>query len=505
MADRSFEEQVRKELETLRLTPDAGVWENVNAELRKEKKHRWLLWFIILTGLAGSAGLYYQFSHPAKDAEIAVQPQKDITQPSTTVPENNNNSTDRNNSTDKKETIPGRPMASSAVTGSTTDHTSRSVRIPNIETRQPEAKPDVTPILVKSDSPVPVSVEKPTAGVERSTVVTTTKPADNTEDKPEQQAKTVTATVNLPIMIQPDSGSTYTAQGTRDKTDVVTGQPVMAAKVDSIQPLTQPETVNAAVSVVKQNKNKWQLFGSAEIGRSGEVVSMPSFEKAVMDLFSGGGANFAPPNAPGSSAGGPPIFNSGNAVLYKTPSRSGGPSFGMHLQLLKTVGKKGSVGISMGYSYYSATVGIGREASGALASGLGNRTSYYLSTDSTTYKNQYHFLSLNGDYYLNFRLGSSTTLRWRMGMGLGLLLSSDVLHFDQSSGILYEDRSALSTVHANLSTGLELGIGKKQSFFIGPQLGYFLSGSSVNGSSESNRHLFNAALRATIAIPKKKK
>lgn len=503
MADRSFEEQVRKELETLRFTPDAQVWKNVDAALRKEKKHRWLVWFIIPAVLAGSAGLLYQFDRTAENTGIAVPPHRTDKQAGTAMIMPGNNAvghTDKNGSTGKIEIPHIQPPV---VSGSTAGRFSAPGKATYEKNRYPEAQPAaIVAATVTAAPPVVVPAQDQPTGVDKSTMATNATPPGKSvyntekENKSREPAKTV-ATGSIPVVVLQDSSSKYTVQVTGEKADAVVEQPSSTPKADSTQ-FGQQEAINTAASIVKHDKNKWRLFGSMEIGRSGEIVSLASAPQAMVADFASIGGGSAPPS--GSSASNP----GSNNPTYKTPSRSGGSSFGLHVQALKNVGKKGSLGLSLGYAYYSSIVGVGSQVT-ALANGFANNNTSYLSTDSIGYRNSYHFLSLNGDYYLNFRLGAAASLRWRIGAGLGFLLASNVLHYSQSQRILYEDRSALSTIHTNLSTGLDVGIGKQQLFFIGPQFSYSLSGSSINGSSGSSRHLFNASLRATMAIPKKKK
>jgi len=59
MADRSFEQRVKEELASLKMMPAEEVWANVEADLHKEKKRRWLTWFFLLAGLSAASFAIY--------------------------------------------------------------------------------------------------------------------------------------------------------------------------------------------------------------------------------------------------------------------------------------------------------------------------------------------------------------------------------------------------------------------------------------------------------------
>ncbi len=77
MADkRSFEEQVREQLADINIQPEAGVWENVGNALKQDRKRRWMIWFLLLAGVAGAAsyGVYraLELPQPAMQANTTA-------------------------------------------------------------------------------------------------------------------------------------------------------------------------------------------------------------------------------------------------------------------------------------------------------------------------------------------------------------------------------------------------------------------------------------------------
>lgn len=79
MADKHFEQQVQERMEEFKLSPSAPVWMNIEAQLKKDKRRRWLF-FLLLTGVLLSIGsfLYYNtrssVQTPVTLQESASQP-----------------------------------------------------------------------------------------------------------------------------------------------------------------------------------------------------------------------------------------------------------------------------------------------------------------------------------------------------------------------------------------------------------------------------------------------
>jgi hypothetical protein len=63
MADKYFEQKIQERMEEFRLTPSTPVWNNIEAQLRKDKRRRWfffLLFIGLITGIGGTA--IYQYN-----------------------------------------------------------------------------------------------------------------------------------------------------------------------------------------------------------------------------------------------------------------------------------------------------------------------------------------------------------------------------------------------------------------------------------------------------------
>jgi hypothetical protein len=106
-------------------------------------------------------------------------------------------------------------------------------------------------------------------------------------------------------------------------------------------------------------------------------------------------------------------------------------------------------------------------------------------------------------WYTPFHLFKTMALQWQVGVGANILLASNALQYSASNNLLFNDNSLLRTVQLDVSTGIDIAIGKPAFLLIGPQWQYFLSDLSVQ--SGSNQHFLRSALKATILLPKKEK
>ena len=75
MAAKSFEEQVREELEVVRLQPDASVWENVNAALTRRRRRFGIFWLLPALVAAGIVWGIIEWKKPSSTPVIVTHQQ----------------------------------------------------------------------------------------------------------------------------------------------------------------------------------------------------------------------------------------------------------------------------------------------------------------------------------------------------------------------------------------------------------------------------------------------
>jgi hypothetical protein len=479
MAVRSFEEQVRAEIGALRLKPNDQVWLHVEAALQKEKKRRWLVW--LFAGLlAGGAlgGYYYQQSvhqnsmtanarkwGPQEQPVVKQQAQinKEETAKANEIPQPSNDNTT--------------PVSLPGKNGTT-------------EMRRPSDK-RARVIVDKPADQQAVTQQSPGGIVSRisssqQTGIQTASPVEPAASANDQVAKSATGltkhTDSIPVIpaITKTDSDQLTARKIADEKEQ---HKVLA--IDSLQG-TDPGNPVKESTTNKKKKKQWRFFGTVDIGSSKEVKPMVASSLA----FASPPSNSIPSNNNGMYS---------NGAAYKEPSRSNGFSFGLGLQATRPIGKNTDIALGLGYQFYQTGITLGRQMSTGQLN-FASAYNFYLSSDSTRYNNNWHFAEFSVDLYQRMSLGGSTVLRWRIGMGADLLLASNSLYYDKSAAILYEDEESRRKWQFNITTGFDLGIGKKQALFIGPQFTYFVTPSFHKDDYRFTR----LGIRASVAIPKRK-
>ncbi len=504
MEDRSFEEQVRAELEALRLKPEAQVWEQVEAAIRRQNRRRWLLWPLVILAIGGCIGIYTLLMDTTAG-------------PTPVISKNRTTTGMANNKTGDKQILHAPPPIQNSIS-----NTPPKVEVPDQSSQSIEdAAQQLNQSAVAKEVP---SVSKINHAWAKTRQYGPSNPAGEMHSDKMNTADVVTKTpvkksgsTGMDPLTNPSALSsdmipqTKIAEAGTDQSIVSVDRENMqrgkqspdqpTIKTDSSQSIAQGIKDSAvaptaeAVIITKNEKARkaWQWLIIPSIGISGERNS-----------FTNGGLAYAsiPPNVGNGQA-------SAGGSIYKTPSQTNAGSFGLQLQALRSAGKNGSIGVSVGYSSYASVMGVGRKVDTMMSGSFGNRADRndggiaYISSDSTKYTNRYHFAELNLDYYRNIRIGSKGLLRWHIGTGMALLLGTNTLHYNASSGLLFRNRSLMPTLQTNLATGMDMALGRSRSFYIGPRLTYFLS--TTSQVSTTSRHLFNAALRIGVVVPKKKR
>lgn len=456
MADRSFEEQVREEMAGLLIRPGAAVWEKLEADLTRKKKRRGLIWFVF-------AGLWILLLSAVWYS--MRESQMDMKEPLVSIVSG------KDSTASKKEVMIAQPDSSNGIT----IHDKENKEQPGIihDKAQTAASFDKAVAVRKAvKQPVPVS-------------------ADNTEKSSGETGANSSVTVADVIMSKADSATAVTNPVTPVHKEELSDS-VISPLAKTI--LTSDTVSNEMTAQTKEKttvKKRWQLSLAVTGGISG-MRKLPGQTLAYQSPLS----NPSPGGLPG-----------GNNT-YKVPSLQDAGSYGITLWADKQLSKRYGMGISLGYETYHSKTGVGKRVDSSLQSSsftsAADQRFYYISTDSVSYVNRFHFAQATVSGYALYSLGRSLQLRWELGLGLSALLGSNALHYDNGSGVLFTNRSLLRTLQWNLSTGVELGFGKQPFLFLGPQITWFIQSPYTDQGSD-DQHLFRSALRARIVLGKKRK
>ncbi|MES2372711.1 MAG: hypothetical protein V4557_09035 [Bacteroidota bacterium] len=491
MADKSFEQQVKKELSGLRMKPADSVWSGVEAALHQERKRRWLVWLFLLAGIAGASFWgYYYFKQDTK--ETANTPTKIQSLPKD----------EPKKITETKETTPG---ISQIQTQKNTEPAIKMVTVPTEQTgNRPGVKQDVIsaknlPVKNKTDRIVLVDQNKRSADVVKS------KQESQITDVPKSQSALITEKTTDNNQVNADkkdiekvTAATQQVAPGKDSIPVLARDNEKVIETISVTPAVSGDASPVASTIVKSKKNKWQWNIAVDAGSSGlrDAFKLPN-----------PGGRLASITAPATPGNGNPA-----PLLNVEPAVKDAFSFGIHLQATKQLGKKHRFGLSAGYSLFQTSMNVGRRvdsalffnnASAAYSPGMYSSSFYYTNTDSTAYMNKYHFLRLGADLYTPFRLFKKVAFQWQLGAGINILAATNGLHYDPVTTKLFSNNALYAKTQFYISTGIDLSIGKVPFLYIGPHWQY--SFTNLTSKPGGNQHLVLSSVKVSFVLPKKKK
>lgn len=456
MAGRSFEKLVREEMEGLRIKPEEGVWQHLEAALEQKKKKRWVFWlFFAGMGCLCLSTTWYFLAR----TDLSSTPKPEISVPSNTL-----------------QTKPGKTELEMAVPADVPIQVLKGLQAGNVagekETGSGQKRPTAVP-----------GKEMHIAGIQASE-----NPQREDREKTEEN-KAVQDIPSLAIDKQQENGmsailpstilpkdSSFTDPHAADTTRTINGQ--------------EGDNTDAQKPVGKSVTSRWQLSLAISGGRSGMrtgIGKMPEYPVVLS-------ANI--PAFPGA------------AGSWRTPSLLDAGSFGLNAEFSKPLRKHAGMSLLVGYQLYRTQTGVGRKIDSSVqATAAGPRSgngAYYLSTDSAAYLNHFHFLQAGISGYLQYPISAKMQVRWNVGAAAAVLLKSNALHYDATAGILYTDNALLNRFQWNFFSSIELGLGKDPLVYIGPEWSWFVTTpyqSTVNG----NQHLFRSVLKARVVLGRNNK
>lgn len=481
MSDKSFEQQVREELSDLRIKPNAAVWDSVAASLKKEKKRRWALWmFFLLAGLSVTS-IWWMTQFNGKEEVISQQ--KQVTEPKHNTETISAPSATLQPTIEKSGIVTGNFQSAKELTSKSSTNLNASKIISKSFTDVPIGKLETT---LKKDgliTQIPVT-EKLTERKWADTFVNKIATEKELRDESFTNAAT-TGTTDL-------SANSSTQ-------NIIKTDSAITQQENVLQRLTDPTDSVAPKKETK--KNKWQWRAGTNFGFSGIRNSLRSlFEKtnenAYSNAFMGNGSPIiTPPGSAGSSG-------SNN----NTPVVRDAFSYGAFVELTRPFGKRSQHAISFisGYQLYTTKTGIGAINNGTVQFNNVNRTNeanrYYSIKDSASYTSNYHFLQLGIRYAHSLNWFKKTEMHWYGGIGTNILITSNGLHLGNngSGTYLFQNKSLIRPVQLDISGGIDIGLGKKKTIYVGPQVQYFLS--NLSKQPGVNQHLFRPSIRMGINI-----
>lgn len=451
MPGRSFEQQVKEQLADLRMEPDAAVWQGVNAALRQDRKRRWLIWLLALVVCCGSGGVWW----------FAQQ----------------------------EETGQQRMVQQSKAGDKTIKTENQQIQAESDGTKKAEQSANMKPEITGNNflSPGMLRNKNQTSRISQELKTGEKK----TETKEKAEAKTIVA----------EAGAVLSVPSTDKNLPVLQNDSAVAkitAVTDTLTPVPAATATALTTPVPKQKMAgnwTWSLYANG--GKSGT-------RNAIFQANVGRLENYY--NAPSNGGQiGQPSTSSMPPVLHDAFSLNIG------VELTKKIGRSNSIGFALGYGLYQNRIGVGTKKDSTISANSNGRYSnsgefYYKNAGGGAdqlYTNRYHFVEASVDFYTQFRVFKTVSARWQLGTGLAYLLGSNGLHYDKQDNLLFNNNELLRKLHVQLSTGIDFGIGKQPSLYVGPQVRFFVS--NLSKQADVNQYLFQPSFKATYILSGKKK
>ncbi|MCA6449698.1 MAG: hypothetical protein IM584_01410 [Chitinophagaceae bacterium] len=451
MAGRSFEELAREEMERLRIKPEESVWQHLAATLEQKKKKRWVFWlFFAGIGCLFLSTTWYFLS----GSDLSTGPQQEISAPSIAPPV-------RSGNTELETEIPlDAPI-----------QVLKGLQAGNFRKEEPGTEKNKQAAVLTKEIPV-ATVQAP-----------------NKQETEEQGKITENSAIAQEVIssgqdkVKADSARASIVSTKRSNDSSLTSIRIEDAASTTIDPGQGNKEEQPAIR--KPITSRWQWSLSVTAGSSGMrtgIGKMPEYPVALS-------ANI--PAFPGATGS------------WRTPSLRDAGSFGLNIEFAKLLRKYAGISLLVAYQLYQTQTGVGRNIDSSVpATAAGPRSGngvYYLSTDSVTYLNHFHFLQAGISGYLQRRISAKMQLRWNLGTAAAILLKSNALHYDATVGILYTNNALVNRIQWNLFSSFELGLGKDPLFYIGPEWSWFVT-TPYQSTVNANQHLFRYALKARVVL-----
>ncbi|HEX2848285.1 MAG TPA: outer membrane beta-barrel protein [Chitinophagaceae bacterium] len=490
MLESEFDKQVQQELEGLQLRPSTAVWENVEKELRRKKRRRYIVFFWLLTGLGLLGYTGYLLTQK------------------------------------------GKPILAES-SGKPADHSAKTVQQPAAQSTPSDIIPSIPSTIKPTDSSNPVDQAMPLNETSPAVATQSGTPADQElndrkttalvpADKNNRKRKTdktefpVAKSGNQEKANTQEIKETESRKETESKPDDVAGQTPPAAtvkdssktKIDSAVAAVPPPAETKPPVAKKQSSSKirWSLDLGA--GGSGPISSpflIGESNKSALAYNQTSGMIVSP----GSPLVTPPVVNYG-PVYFPRSDIKPGPTFRIGVLGEWAISKRSSIVSGLQYQYLSTNIRTGSYRNTALtfdnyaSQPVSVRSSYQAGLQKT-FTNRFHYLQIPLEFQWQVNKGNKMPVLVHAGMSAGYLLTTNALVYDSlQGGIYYHDKNAFNHFQLSFNTGLAFRFGNNKAFQwnIGPEASMGLR-SQVKEEYDKKQYPLYLGIRARLYWPKK--
>jgi hypothetical protein len=492
MHDPEFEKQMRQRMEELKFSPSETVWANLEKEIAKDKRRkRPLLWFSFFLVIALAGSFYFLLNT-----------------------NNNHNRVIKNQSAKTSSGNEGQQPAvaddhAGSLHAKKDDHiqTNKSSSTPLSETGKTtlsKNKKNIAGTGIARRKGMNQK-NKNIAGVEEDFLATN----KLSKDKKIRQhvithnKKNVNDAIKNEIVadaLSADNEQQTTLNDTVKTQDAGANGSLVIGKTDSVA--KKEINANKATAKNSADKNKKSTNKKSwEFGFTGGAGLSSVFENLFSTAVVGNPAIY---NQSYAISAPPPII----PAHYTASNIRAGFSFSAGFLVQKAISKKFTFSAGLNYHYSSTKTQSGHKVDSFLSVNTTNalvRTfGYYRGNETHDYTNHYHLLELPVSVSYQFIHNKKFPLFWEAGAIVSQLISSDALHFDNSTGAYFKDNSLFNKTQFNAATSVMIGlhVNKNLYFQAGPQVQYGIT-NLLSSDAGRSQHLFFGGIKI-VFIPNKK-
>lgn len=493
MQENEFEKQVKQTMDGFNLRPSDAVWADVERRIRKEKKRRRAFWWPLLLVLLLGGGTVTAIllnrssdkSGSGQNGHTAAVEKKDQNQ---SVTFNNN--------------TPASPAASE------TTRPEEAKPVAEAKATTAGMKPAEQPLPIeKRDAATPAGQrEAVTVGRGEMTFVSAGKggkakrraagnqpvPPQLEENPPvnvQNQAVAAIPPVVTTQPVVPDSAAAAVfAHAGQQPVATDANKPVQSQATPVQPPVKKDSVATVAASKPKEKTpEKWKTEISISVGRSSLT------DRIGFGAFKASSLAYADANLAGGPP--PPPQAANPSLLYS------GMSWSVHVHKKKEITPRLTLSLGVGYQYLSTRMITGSRIDSSGVSGgriyqLGNSTQ-----GKKNYTNQYHLLMASADLYWRLINKDKFKLDWKNSLQAGYLFSSNMLHYNSSARLYYQDNSLLLKPQVFFSTGFSVPV--KSWLRAETYLNYAITPMLRNNTA--SLHYADVGIRLGFLLNKKKK
>ena len=434
MQNNLFEKRVKQKMDELKLLPSAGVWNRVEAVLPKERKRRWLIFFLLFAFIATGSLLWLNSGQEPEKNTSQLPIQKNniaLIQEKT-----NNNAEPPINEINKTQ---------DANTAEPADHSVAPVLIANTNKSRPNPNVSNTSnsnITAISPSPVDKTVYNKSGKV----TISAEDPLSENADLPKtyrekylEQPSVLAALAKIKISIQSPDMYEENKKTLVEKNSIEKNNPV--STMANVPVITAEEKKDQKEVETAKARDKEKVMTDSL--RNGETVKVPNKKKKQPWQYSiqfgagipytRNGINSTVFTSSVSSFAAAPTVN--NPIYNQPASPSPGKVFQTGITIEKNIAGKLDIKTGLSYMYLSNHIKIGAKIDSLSGNGIStydndNGFLGYGNNNPNFYNNYFRFIQLPLVLQLNVLKKDQFSVFLEGGASLDYIASSNALLFN---------------------------------------------------------------------------